>query len=137
MPIALAGILSAILLASSADAQPDSSTTAPPALVGPCDYLVRGGANAWPEQSKGWGRRATISGVVFVRVTVSAVGEVSSKEVVRGMGQRIDQIALDTVDRLEFRAAVADGMPVVGELTVPVFFLPSPGYADYPDCPPE
>jgi TonB family protein len=59
---------------------------------------------------------------VIVDVNVSAQGEVLDEKLVRGLGNSIDQIILDTVRNWKFHPAMVDGNPVssVSELVFPM-----------------
>lgn len=123
-------ILGSLLFASEVVAQPDSSATTLPRVVGPSDYLVRDGAESWPVQLELTGGRASIQARVEVAVEIDERGGVLKTTVVRDHGDLLNQIALDTVDRLEFRPSMREGVPVRGTLVVPVYFCWGPCPAD-------
>jgi protein TonB len=52
---------------------------------------------------------------IVVDVDVSATGEVTAETLVKGMGNALDQIVLETVKTWRFQPATADGKPVASE----------------------
>ncbi len=67
---------------------------------------------------------------VIVDVKVSAGGDVLEATVVRGLGNALDQIVLDTVKTWRFHPATVNGTPVATEAELVFPF--SPRYATAP-----
>jgi TonB family protein len=59
---------------------------------------------------------------VVVDVDVSALGEVLDEKLVRGLGNNVDQVILETVKNWKFQPATVDGNAVasVAELVFPL-----------------
>jgi TonB family protein len=52
---------------------------------------------------------------IVVRVDVDALGQVVGENLVKGVGNRLDQIVLDIVKTWRFQPATVDGKPVPTE----------------------
>jgi protein TonB len=62
---------------------------------------------------------------IVVDVDVDALGQVVSEKLVRGMGNRLDQMVLEIVKTWRFHPATVDGKPVASEAEVIFPFNPS------------
>jgi hypothetical protein len=119
----LALILLCVMCSACAQAQEASSPDSPPTIVGP-DELLRldGAVEGWPDLAATVTRSITVEGIVWIRVTVSATGELVATEVVRDFAPVITESALRTVHKLEFAPAMEAGEPIEGNLLVRVIY---------------
>jgi TonB family protein len=67
-------------------------------------------------------RKAKINGVVLLKVTVTASGDVGNIKVAKGLGYGLDEKAEEAVRTWKFKPATKDGVPVDYELAVEVDF---------------
>ena len=72
----------------------------------------------YPEIAK----RVGIEGKVFVRAFVDETGNVTSAEVVKGIGGGCDEAALDAVLKTKFTPGKQRGKPIKVQVTVPIHF---------------
>jgi protein TonB len=62
---------------------------------------------------------------IVVAVNVDALGQVVSEKLVRGLGNKLDEMALEIVKTWRFHPATVDGKPVASEAEVIFPFNPS------------
>ena len=74
-----------------------------------------------PEYSES-ARKAKLSGDVIVGLTVDAAGEPQNVHVTRGLGNELDEKAIEAVQQYRFKPATKDGEPVAVALNVAVNF---------------
>jgi len=63
-------------------------------------------------------RRSRRQGAITVAIVIDTEGNVSKAQVVKALGQGLDQNALETVRKWKFRPATRDGEPVAARLLV-------------------
>lgn len=67
-------------------------------------------------------RKAKINGVVVLKMTVTASGDVGNVTVTKGLGYGLDEKAVEAVRTWKFKPATKNGVPVDYELAVEVNF---------------
>lgn len=67
-------------------------------------------------------RRAGVQGKVYIRAFVDENGNVTSAEVVKGIGGGCDEAALDAILKTKFTPGKQRGKPIKVQVTVPVLF---------------
>lgn len=67
-------------------------------------------------------RRAGVQGKVYIRAFVDENGNVTSAEVVKGIGGGCDEAALDAILKTKFSPGKQRGKPIKVQVTVPVLF---------------
>jgi TonB family protein len=67
-------------------------------------------------------RQARVSGTVLVRLWVDVQGNPTHVRVIRGIGQGLDEKAVEAVKQYRFKPAMEDGKPVLVELNIEVSF---------------
>lgn len=67
-------------------------------------------------------RRAGVQGKVFIRAYVDEKGNVTSAEVIKGIGGGCDEAALDAVLKTKFTPGKQRGKPIKVQVTIPVLF---------------
>ena len=67
-------------------------------------------------------RRIGLEGKVFIRAFVDESGNVTSAEIVKGIGGGCDEVALDAVLKTKFKPGKQRGRPVKVQITVPIVF---------------
>jgi len=67
-------------------------------------------------------RRIGLVGKVFIRAFVDETGNVTSAEIVKGIGGGCDEVALDAVLKTKFKPGKQRGRPVKVQITVPIVF---------------
>jgi TonB family protein len=67
-------------------------------------------------------RQAKLSGNVIVGLVVDSSGEPQNVRVVRGLGNELDEKAVEAVQQYKFKPATQDGEPVSADLKVEVNF---------------
>lgn len=64
------------------------------------------------------------SGIVFVRLLIDAEGKTRCVTVIRSDNSAMNSTAVRKVQKLKFRPAMKDGLPVVSSLVLPIYFGP-------------
>jgi protein TonB len=67
-------------------------------------------------------RRIGLEGKVFIRAFIDETGNVTSAEIVKGIGGGCDEVALDAVLKTKFKPGKQRGRPVKVQITVPIVF---------------
>ena len=67
-------------------------------------------------------RKAKVSGIVILRLTVNSSGNVSEVKVLRGLGYGLNEKATEAVHQWRFNPATKNGDPVQAEIAVQVIF---------------
>ena len=80
--------------------------------------LIYGPEPGFSEQA----RKAGVEGVILLKVTVDASGDVADVKVVKGLGSGLDEKAIEAVRTWKFKPGTEDGTPVRSEIDVEVSF---------------
>ncbi len=80
---------------------------------------VRTYAPEYPEQL----REQHVMGVVYVKCTVDAQGNVVDPEVEKSSNNGFDKAALEAVKKWKFKPAKQDGSPVAKKVSIPIRFV--------------
>jgi TonB family protein len=107
---------------------PDTADNGPTASEGTGTIRGNGGATrprliygpepGFSEQA----RKAGVEGVILLKVTVDASGDVADVKVVKGLGSGLDEKAIEAVRTWKFKPGTEDGTPVRSEIDVEVSF---------------
>jgi len=63
-----------------------------------------------------------VEGKVYVRALVNELGNVTSAEVIKGIGAGCDEAALDAILKTKFKPGIQRGNPVKVQVTIPIVF---------------
>lgn len=85
--------------------------------------LIGGTVEFWqsikyPDEARGSG----VEGRVTVQFLITETGEVTCATVIRGLGRVFDQAALNAVKKIKFEPGRHNGIPVVVQYSLPIFF---------------
>ncbi|HTB16445.1 MAG TPA: TonB family protein [Bryobacteraceae bacterium] len=95
---------------ASADQSVESGLTPP--------RLIRKQEPEYSEEA----RKAKWQGTVLLSIEVDAVGQVADTRIIRGLGMRLDQKAIEAVRQWRFRPGMKNGVPVSVNVQVEVNF---------------
>ena len=112
-PVLLAAVISASSFGSAAQQSPgtmSSTVTAPVPIYTPNP--------PYSEEA----RKAGVSGVVEVDITIDAAGNVQDARVVKPLGHGLDEKAVEAVRKWKFKPGYKDGKPVTVIATIEVNF---------------
>ena len=123
LPMRLALVLLLTICGACTQGQDAALRDSPPVVVGPDELLRSDGAvEGWADLAATASPNITVSGVLPVRVTVSAEGEPIAADPLRDFGAIVTPSAVRTAMELEYRPATRDGEPTEGEVVVRVIY---------------